>query len=158
MDEKVGLRRALLAGTLDEEKGKEATRFGSLVEGKSGPQIPWEGGGGGGGRGSWLPGNQGVFVVSLDRGDVRMSPDGLYVYDDDGVHEVALSRGAGTGMMPFLASEPLELYNAVRHGKPMLHDARWGMATSEVQWAILESGRQHREITLQHQVPVPQGF
>ena len=157
MDEKVGLRRALLAGTLDEEKGKESTRFGALVEGKSGPQIPWEGGGGGG-RGSWLPGNQGVFVVSLDRGDVRMSPDGLYVYDDEGVHEVSLSRGAGTGMMPFLASEPLELYNAVRQGKPMLHDARWGMATAEVQWAILESGRQHREITLQHQVPVPQGY
>ena len=66
--------------------------------------------------------------------------------------------GAGTGMMPFLASEPLELYNAVRQGKPMLHDARWGMATAEVQWAILESGRQHREITLQHQVAVPQGF
>ena len=32
------------------------------------------------------------------------------------------------------------------------------MATAEVQWAILESGCQHREITLQHQVPVPQGF
>lgn len=157
MEEKVGLRRALLAGTLAEEKEKEATRFGALIEGKSGPQIPWEGSGGGG-RGSWLPGNQGVFIVSLDRGDVRMSPEGLYVYDDNGVHEVPLSRGSGTGMMPFLASEPLELYNAVRHGKPILHDARWGMATAEVQWAILESGRQHKEIALQHQVAAPAGF
>src|SRR6266542_899699 len=158
MDEKVALRRALLAGELNEEKEKETTRFGALVEGKQGPQIPWEGGSGGGGRGHWLPGNQGVFVVSLQNGDVRMSPDGLYVYDDDGVHEVPLSRGSGTGMMPFLASEPLELFNAVRFGRPMLHDARWGMATAEVQWAMLESGREHKEIMLQHQVPVPAGF
>ena len=48
-----------------------------MVEGKEGPQIPWEGGSGGGGRDHWLPGNQGVFVVSLQNGDVRMSPDGL---------------------------------------------------------------------------------
>ena len=157
MDENVSLRRALLRGELPEEQQKEATRFGALVEGKSGPQIPWEGGSGGGSR-SWLPGNQGVFIVSLDRGDVRMSPEGLYVYDDEGVHEVPLSRGSGTGMMPFLASEPLELYNAIRRGEPMLHDARWGMATAEVQWAILESGRQHKEIALQHQVGVPAGF
>lgn len=157
MEEKVGLRRALLAGTLAEEKEKEATRFGGLVDGKDGPQVPWEGASSGG-RGAWMPGNQGVFVVSLERGDVRMSPGGLYVYDDDGVHEVPLSRGSGTGMMPFLASEPLELYDAVRHGKPMLHDARWGMATAEVQWAILESGKQHKEIMLRHQVPVAEGF
>ena len=158
MDEKVALRRALLRRELAEEKEKEVTRFGALVEGKPGPQIPWEGGAGGGGRGAWLPGNQGVFVVSLQDGDVRMSPEGLYVYDDNGVHEVPLSRGSGTGMMPFLASEPLELYNAIREGTPMLHDARWGTATAEVQWAILESGRQRREIVLQHQVDAPPGF
>jgi len=158
MEEKVALRRALLRGELDEEKEKEKTRFGALVEGKDGPQIPWEGGSGGGGRGQWMPGNQGVFVVSLQEGDVRMSPQGLYVYDNEGVHEVELSRGSGSGMMPFLASEPLELYNAVRFGKPLLHDARWGMATAEVQWAMIESGRQRKEITLQHQVAVPAGF
>jgi phthalate 4,5-cis-dihydrodiol dehydrogenase len=157
MEEKVGLRRALLRGELDEEREKEKTRFGALIEGKEGPQIPWEGGSGGG-RGHWLPGNQGMFVVSLQDGDVRMSPDGLYVYDDNGVHEVPLSRGSGTGMMPFLASEPLELYNAVRFGRPMLHDARWGMATAEVQWAMIESGRQRKEVMLQHQVAVPEGF
>ena len=41
MEEKVGLRQALLAGALDEEKEKEATRFGALVRGDE-PRIPWE--------------------------------------------------------------------------------------------------------------------
>jgi phthalate 4,5-cis-dihydrodiol dehydrogenase len=87
-----------------------------------------------------------------------MSTQGLWVYDDDGVREVPIAQGSGPGMMPFLESEPLELYNAVRHGKPILHDGRWGMATAEVQWAILESAQQRREITLRHQVPAPAGY
>ena len=158
VDERARMRQALLKGEIDESAGKEKTRFGGIVDGV--PQIPWESGNSlvSSRGGPWMPGNQGVFIVSLERGDVRMSPDGLYIYDDNGVREMPLSRGSGTGMMPFLASEPLELFNAVRHGKPMLHDARWGMATAEVQWAILESGRQRKEIALKHQVPVPAGF
>ncbi len=157
--ERVAFRRGLQQGDIDEPKGKEATRFGALVEGASAPQIPWESGsGGGGGPRQWLPGNQGVFIVSCERGDVRMSPEGLYVYDDDGAREVPIAQGSGPGMMPFLGSEPLELYNAVRHNRPMLHDGRWGMATAEVQWAIIESAKQRREITLTHQVPAPVGF
>jgi len=34
-------RKQLLAGQMDEAKGKEATRFGALIEGKDGPQVPW---------------------------------------------------------------------------------------------------------------------
>jgi phthalate 4,5-cis-dihydrodiol dehydrogenase len=159
IDERAAFRRGLTQGTIDEAKGKEATRFGALTDAASSPQIPWEAGGsGGGGPRQWMPGNQGVFIVSCERGDVRMSPQGLWIYDDDGVREMPIAQGSGPGMMPFLTSEPLELYNAVRHGQPMLHDGRWGMATAEVQWAILESAKQRREITLQHQVPAPSGF
>ena len=57
-----------------------------------------------------------------------------------------------------LASEVMELYDAVRHDKPMLHDGRWGMATAEVQWAMLESAKQRREIMLTRQAPVPEGY
>jgi phthalate 4,5-cis-dihydrodiol dehydrogenase len=153
------MRKSLLAGEVDEEAQKETTRFGALIEGESGPQIPWETG-----RsvvssrgGPWMPGNQGVYIVSLDRGDVRASPDGLYVYGDDGLREVPISQRRGEGMV-FMDAEAMELIDAVRHGKPMLHDGRWGMATAEVQWAILESARQRREILLQHQVPVPEGY
>ena len=104
-----------------------------------------------------MPGNQGVFVVSFDRGDVRASPEGLYVYGDDGMKEVPISQRRGEGMA-FMDDEAMELYNAVRHNAPMLHDGRWGMATAEVQWAILESARHREEIRLQHQVAVPEGF
>ena len=52
----------------------------------------------------------------------------------------------------------LELIEAVRHNRPMLHDGRWGMATAEVQWAILESAKRRQEIMLHHQVPVPTGY
>jgi phthalate 4,5-cis-dihydrodiol dehydrogenase len=158
VQERARQRRALLAGEVDERKEKEMTRFGSLVEGDTAPKIPWESG-----RsyvssgGPWMPGNQGVFVVSFDRGDVRASPNGLYIYDDDGQREVPIAARRGEGMI-FMDEEAMELYNAVRHGRPMLHDGRWGMATAEVQWAILESARLRQDVVLHHQVPVPEGF
>jgi hypothetical protein len=40
----------------------------------------------------------------------------------------------------------------LREGHPDIHDARWGKATLEVAHAILQSARERREITLQHQV------
>ena len=159
IEERARSRQALLRGELDEEKEKEATRFGALIEGVEGPQIPWDIGRAvvSSSGGSWLPGNQGVFIVSFDRGDVRAAPGGLYVYGDDGLREIEISQRRGQGMV-YMDSEAMELIGAVRHGKPMLHDGRWGMATAEVQWAILESARQRREIKLEHQVPVPPGY
>lgn len=152
-------RRALLSGEMDEPKLKEATRFGGLVDGESGPQIPWETG-----RavvstkeGPWTPGNQGVFILSFEGGDVRASADGLYIYDDNGLREVPISQRTGEGMV-FMDEEAMELVNAIREDKPMLHDGRWGMATAEAQWAILESARRRADVLLQHQVPVPSGF
>ena len=144
---------------MDESKGKEASRFGALIEGENGPQIPWETG-----RavvssrgGPWLPGNQGVFIMSFDRADVRASADGLYVYGEDGLREIPVSQRKGEGMV-FMDEEAMELVNAIRDGKPMLHDGRWGLATAEAQRAIMESARRHEEIQLQHQVSVPDGF
>lgn len=159
IDERARFRKALLNHEIDEPKEKETTRFGALIEGRSGPQIPWETGHSvvSSRGGPWLPGNQGVFVVSFDRGDVRAAPDGLYVYGDDGLREVPISQRRGEGMV-YMDQEAMELYDAVRHGRPMLHDGRWGMATAEVQWAIIESARQRKEILMRHQVPVPAGY
>ena len=81
----------------------------------------------------------------------------IYIYGDNGLREVPIGQRRGEGMA-FMDEEAMELYNAVRHDQPMLHDGRWGMATAEVQWAILESARQRKEIPLSHQVAVPHGY
>ena len=140
-------RAELLAGNVDEEARKETTRFGGSAEGT----IV----GGSEGR-PWTPGNLGVLIASCESGDIRMSSAGMYIYDNNGMRDVPVHQPGGQGMT--LSSEIMELYNAVRHDAPMLHDGRWGWATAEVQWAILESAKQRKEIMLQHQVPVPPGF
>jgi phthalate 4,5-cis-dihydrodiol dehydrogenase len=45
-----------------------------------------------------------------------------------------------------------ELYNAVLHSKPPLHDGAWAMATLEVCLAILQSAREGRDVALAHQI------
>ncbi|MFN0073692.1 MAG: Gfo/Idh/MocA family protein [Chloroflexota bacterium] len=159
LSERARARQALLSGSIDESREKEGTRFGARVEGETEPQIPWETG-----RsvvssrgGPWLPGNQGVFLMSFDRGDIRASADGLYFYGEDGLREITVPQRRGEGMV-FMDDEAMELINAVRHNAPMLHDGRWGLATAEVQWAILESARRREDIILKHQVAVPEGF
>ena len=140
-------RAELLAGNVDEETRKETTRFGGSAEGTVV--------GGSEGR-PWAPGNLGVLIASCESGDLRMSGKGMYIYDNNGMREVTVHQPGGQGMA--LDTEIMELFNAVRHDAPMLHDGRWGWATAEVQWAILESAKQRKEIMLQHQVPVPAGF
>ena len=46
-----------------------------------------------------------------------------------------------------------ELYDAVVIDRPVYHDGHWGKATLEVCLAIVQSGRERREIFLSHQVP-----
>ena len=44
-----------------------------------------------------------------------------------------------------------EMYQALTTGCPVRHDGRWGIATLEVVLAIMQSAREHCEITLSHQ-------
>jgi phthalate 4,5-cis-dihydrodiol dehydrogenase len=92
----------------------------------------------------------GLTVASCERGDIRQSPDGLYLYTDEGRAEVPCDPDSGH------ASELAELYYAIAEDRPSFPDARWGMATLEVILAILESSREGHEIRLSHQVPYPQ--
>ena len=90
----------------------------------------------------------GLTIVSCHRGDIRQSPDGLLVYGDDGLREVA-REDARTGRDLMMD----ELYQAIAHKRLPAHNGRWGMATLEVQLAVLQSSRDRREIALSHQVP-----
>ena len=46
-----------------------------------------------------------------------------------------------------------ELHRAITEGRPVRHDARWGMATLEVVLAFMQSSKERREIMLSHQCP-----
>ena len=94
------------------------------------------------------PDSYGLTVVSCEGGDIRDSPNGVYVYDDEGRREIVLPRQGEAH-----ARELEELLAAVRDDRAPFPDARWGMATLEVIVAFLRSSAEGREIPMQHQVP-----
>ena len=91
----------------------------------------------------------GLLVVSCERGDIRQSPDGLFVYSDQGREEVLMTE------RELRAGEIQALVEAVKGGRPSFPDVRWGRATLEACIAIIESGRARKEVFLKHQVPSP---
>jgi phthalate 4,5-cis-dihydrodiol dehydrogenase len=91
----------------------------------------------------------GLNIVTCEKGDVRQSPDGVYIYTAEGRSEVTVPTGAHGR-----EAELRELYEGVVNGRPVFHDGRWGEATLEVCLAILESTARHQEIRMRHQVPV----
>jgi len=91
----------------------------------------------------------GLTLVNCEHGDLRESPNGLFLYQRGDVHEIPVEdelRGA---------AELEELYQAVRFEKPMVHDGRWGEATLEVCLAIHESARSGAEVLLSRQTALP---
>src|SRR5205085_1737772 len=104
--------------------------------------------GGQAGEGANSLGLFGFTLVSCERGDLRESPDGLLLYQGNQVQRITLPdelRGE---------AELEELYQAVRHGQPIVHDGHWGEATLEVCIAIHESARTRREVLLERQTAV----
>ena len=91
----------------------------------------------------------GLTIVTCEKGVMRQSPDGVYVYDENGRREVPCPPHRGR------AAELMELRDAVANDRPTLLDARWGMATAEVCLAILQSSRERREIMLTEQTDAP---
>jgi phthalate 4,5-cis-dihydrodiol dehydrogenase len=125
----------------EEEQLKEAMRFGGQREGEY--SHVWSG-----------ERHQPFFgftLVSCEKGDIRQTPDGLYIYGESEQREIPLSGGSRGR-----EAEVEELYNAVVHNRPVFHDGRWGAATLEVCLAMLESAKERKEILLSHQVPSPE--
>ncbi|MFI5267761.1 MAG: Gfo/Idh/MocA family protein [Chloroflexota bacterium] len=144
-EERIGVRRALRSGQIDDETAKEGMRFGASTQDATSQGSGWN-------AKPEVEGTRahmhwfGITVASFERGDIRQSPNGVYVYGDEGRREVRVEGGRGTGTL-----EMHELYEAVVEGKPIVHDGRWGMATLEVGMAMVQSARERREIMLTHQ-------
>jgi phthalate 4,5-cis-dihydrodiol dehydrogenase len=139
-EERTAIRKQLLDGSRDESTAKDAMRIGGAQEREIFRQR--------GGRRAWIPNDLGILIASCDRGDIRQSQWGLYVYRDSGVEDVSLPEEGWSRR-----AELEELYGAVVLEHPVRHTGAWGMATLEVCLAIIESARERREIFLSHQVP-----
>lgn len=141
-----GLRKALRENpdAADAEaRAKDQMRFGGSKEtafygpaGEPPPNLPS------------FHNSLGVVITSCERGDIRQSPKGLWIYDDNGQREVPID-----GFDDERMGELDEMYQAVVNGRPLSHHGRWGMATLEVVLAIMQSGRERRELLMHHQCP-----
>jgi phthalate 4,5-cis-dihydrodiol dehydrogenase len=91
----------------------------------------------------------GLTLVSCERGDIRQSPDGLFVYSDKGRDEIALPNDRSPRDLV------LDEFADVISGKSRaIHDGRWGLANLEVCLAAIESSKIGKAVELSHQVAV----
>jgi phthalate 4,5-cis-dihydrodiol dehydrogenase len=121
-------RRAFRARTSDRDAHRTLA-FGGRVLPDQQPHLP----------------HFGIIVVTCERGDMRLSPNGIVIHGLEGTREVAVPRGPGwQGQGDALDA----LWAAVREGRPSVHDARWGKATVEVVQAIVLSSAERREVIL----------
>jgi phthalate 4,5-cis-dihydrodiol dehydrogenase len=89
----------------------------------------------------------GITIVTCEHGVIRQSPNGLFVYSEQGKEEIACPKDEGR------AAELKSLQAAIDENRAPFLDGRWGKATLEVCLAMLQSSRERRELTLLHQVP-----
>ncbi len=136
------IRKQIASGTRKEDEEKLALRIGGEAENRIFRQERHDE--------AWKPNDLGIVIVSCERGEIRQSAHGIYVYTDEGVKEYLIDAN------PLGRDQELqELYNAVRLGKPVYHSGAWGMATLEVGLAINESAKTGKCIDLHHQIEMP---
>ena len=91
-------------------------------------------------------------MASGTQGDVRQSPDGLWVHTPSGTRTIELPSTRSPRELVLADFE-----TAVRTGRAPSHDGRWGLATLELTLACLQSARSGEAIELKHQVGLPEG-
>ena len=145
-EDRARIRNGINTGTWDQAQAKNDMRIASMQGQRAAP-------GGGGESGpprQRFQSDLGLLMVTCERGLLRQSPNGIYVYNDDGLREepITVQKSGGDPTIE-------EAYNGIVLGRPIFHDGRWGMATLEVQLALMQSARERREVLLERQVPVP---
>ena len=93
----------------------------------------------------------GPAIVCCERGDIRLTPDGIWIYADERRFEPAPQTA--DPRTPVLDA----LVGAVRDGIEPVQTGRWGLASLEVCHAILQSARSGAPVELTRQVAVPTG-
>jgi phthalate 4,5-cis-dihydrodiol dehydrogenase len=108
----------------------EKYREGAMRERKTGEAMPFVG----------------LTIVSCERGVMRQSPHGLYLYTDEGREEIALPPYRGR------AAELIELRDALKENRETSPNGEWGKANLEICLAMLTSAREDRDVQLSHQI------
>jgi phthalate 4,5-cis-dihydrodiol dehydrogenase len=126
-------RRALqaFASPAEEARGRTASGFGGSGVARAGGPMHHP--------------HFGLLIVSCEGADLRPSPGGVLIYDEDGVREI---RAPDARAYPNKDGVIDELYDAVALGTPPLHDGRWGTDTLAASLAILQSAKERRPIAL----------
>lgn len=89
----------------------------------------------------------GLVLVWCERGMIRQSPKGLYVYDEMGRHEVEIAPYLGR------AAELLEMREAIETGRTAFPDGIWARATLETCLAISNSAQRGLPVDLSSWAP-----
>jgi phthalate 4,5-cis-dihydrodiol dehydrogenase len=88
----------------------------------------------------------GLTVITCERGVVRQSPDGVFVYDESGCRELPCEPDQRA-----IHRDVAELAASIAEQRAPFPDGNWGKATLEVCLALLESASSAREILLVNQ-------
>lgn len=103
-------------------------------------------------RASMYPPHFGITIVTCERGEMRSSPSGFTLYDEQGVNHFAI--GPSTGYEGLFNDLRLALSTAA---SPR-HDVHWGKASAEAMLALLQSARERQEVVLTHQTAMPHDY
>jgi phthalate 4,5-cis-dihydrodiol dehydrogenase len=87
----------------------------------------------------------GLIIATCERGDLRLSPNGIIIHDTNGTREVAVPGGPGR---PGQGDALDALWMAVCENRRCVHDAKWGKATLAVVLAVVRSSQERREVGL----------
>ncbi len=90
----------------------------------------------------------GLTLVSCERGEIRQSPNGLFVGSSEGQREIVLPSDQSPRDLVMA-----EFHDAIAGRAPALHDGRWGRANLEVCEGAIASSAQGEAIALRYQVP-----
>ena len=123
-----------------EADAKRAQGFGGVGLAGPSPELP-------------LPPNfmwvsYGIWLVSLERADIRLTPNGLIIYGESEREVVELDT-SDQGREEVVR----RFFRSVQTGRKPEHDGRWGKATEEALLAMLESSNNDGvEVLLNQQV------
>jgi phthalate 4,5-cis-dihydrodiol dehydrogenase len=92
----------------------------------------------------------GLTIVSCERGDIRQSPRGLYVYTASGREAIELPTDRSPRELVLD-----ELHDAMSGKRIPVHDGAWGLANLEICLAAIKSSETGSEIVLHDQAPLP---